>query len=719
MKNRKNLLKKIGAAIIVGIGVMVAVPMATADTGGGLGGGGSAGNLSGSVHWTSIAHNEKGQAWKEFLAMETARGRGENWVTNQVINRVNNNSVCQNSKVIWYIEHDNSGKWVYNYGDETHGSKWDNASTNKKGSTIENPSEVRGSRAPNAAEVTAFKNWDKKSNGNRINGAPGYTIICSGRFDEQVTQPPKETTETTYTYRTDDKPSYTFYEPYSYQSEIVPQLNNFVDGKSFDPIGDNNLNNQKTDVVKTNYAKAIDALTTGKSSGTDIEAIKKQLDAAIAKDAKNSTNATINLNKKNQQGMAEGGVLNVLERTAHARVELHNSERIRIEKKCTYVQTWNTSTGKYNAKKQTGCTTKEETVSNTQEITRNRGSLKNTGFWQMLSVHCNAEQFNALTNATSGSKVVQQGSVRDAIASVVYSKTYSQQPKQLDFGDKNNKTAAKSASANLGFYDKECPFNCTPSSSTSDGASNENNAVDNVNTNGPADSADPQNWGAYSKEVNGNVFEYFRDNDPEDIRVNVWYPQESGVSYDGSAAKSTTITRWAEGTPGVVDSNGGVFTMKSADGTELFTDDNDSAAAQKNWSTDPYSTTTSTQLEGQHNNFTVQATWASDANKPQQLNVKYEYAPMVNTTFPATGIGFKKGSDGSVQTLGKTATVAMPVEGKCYVNYGTEDQVNTTDSFQDNTGSGTTNNLDGDLVEGSGTDKQTNLTVRFVRATAE
>ena len=68
------------------------------------------------------------------------------------------------------------------------------------------------------------------------------------------------------------------------------------------------------------------------------------------------------------------------------------------------------------------------------------------------------------------------------------------------------------------------------------------------------------------------------------------------------------------------------------------------------------------------------------------------------------------------------AATSTAIQGKCYANYGTTTSSSTVDLFQQNTGSGTTNHLEGKIVGGGGTnpkDVATNLVVTFVRATTE
>lgn len=711
-------LKRVVVSLLVGAGVALGIPAAMADTGAGEGGGNSGGNLRGAVHWTSIAFDQKGKAWDGFLKFEVATGRGKSWVIQEVEDRVHSNKVCQNSNVIWYLKSTSTGKWVYNYSQATHGSKWNNYPTNVKKSSIEKPHEVRGQRAPLAAEIRAFKDWDKSSNGGIINGIPGYVIICSGAYNNDGSTPPDKVRTEPETRTEKNQVSYTFDKPHSYSTSIMPQLSEYnKDGKLVDPIGKDNLEIQEANNSRTNYGVAIDKIANGSLKG-NMNTVKSNLESAIAKDEKLKVNNTRDLSANNQAGMAEGGILNVSGFENWASITVTRNDSVRYDRTCTYRATWNSSKGKFNAEKKTCTAWKKKTTNGTPHVIKTKPTQKNSGFWQMLSVHCNAEDFKALANSGNGVKTISQGNTNNKVAAAVNSKVYQKRPTVLDFGDKRNSNAAKKATANLGFYDKECPFDCTPAKSTSSGASSNNGAVNNSGNTGKKGA---DKYGATSGGLNNNSFDFFRDNGQKDVKVDVWYPANvSGVSYKGQAPKTTTVTRWAEGTPGTTGKNGGKFAMKTKSGTTLFNGKTKEAAPQKNWSTDTFDTANSTSLPGLHNEFTVQASWASEKDKPQQLNVKYEYEANVSTVFYGKGLGFTKDGSKVAQRLGTTVNVAAPIEGKCYVNYGTNDDVDTTKVFHDNTGSGTKNNLDGQLLEGPGNKAQkTNLVVRFVRATAE
>lgn len=703
---KTNILRKVLRATAAAMIISLAVPVsAFADTGGGIGGGGSTGNLTGAISWKSFAYNQSGAAY-EALVRESGMSQAN--VDQQIQQRVGNLEVCKRSNVIWYINHNAQNKWVYNYSyTPTHGEKWDNNS--KAYGTIENPAIKSGDRAPSDAEVNAFKSWDRDKNGNKIDQKPGYTIICSGAF----TMPDKEW-QTSNSVSKDDVQTVSYTYPYTWSTEIKRQISQ----NGIDPIGENNLHDQKGGSTKSNFGALWDSLNTNQNQGLNPEQLKTAVDDAVQKD-KTIDHSKITLDEKNKAGMAEGGVLNVYEQTKFATVSTSQTTTTVTTTICKYVQKWDSGQGQYGPVQETCNST--DAVSKRSTADKTSGTLKNTGFWQMLSVHCNQEGFNALIASDPNITVIDSGDPTKAISAVAHTKKYDVQPAKLDFGDNTNGDANKSATGNLGFYDKECPFDCT-AASTGSGATSANGANANKGSNSEdAKVVENGKYGANSEGHSNNSFEYFRDNSKHNISVDVWYPKNvNGVSYNGSAPLTTTVTRWAEGTPGTTGQDGGKFTMKTAAGKDLFTGKDD-PKTQKNWDTTTFSNSSSTILEGLARDFTVQSTWASDGNKPQVLNVKYEYAPTVATKVKGTNLGF---GNGGSQAVGGDVSVNAQIQGKCYVNYGTDSQVNTVKPFHDNTGTGTTNGLDGTLVEGpkdggNANDLQSNLKVNFVRSTTE
>lgn len=710
--NLKNIMKKVAvvsAATSVMLMSSVTPAVAAGDTGGGGDNDHNAGGASSSQSWVSVIKdgtNKDGtsKTWDLFL-------KKAHW--GNTISRLKdlnvNLKVCQTSSVIWYLAN-SKDYWSSGYQGYTHGPIW-NGNANRNGS-IEKPYKALGDRKVTQREVDNIIKWDKEENGHRIDKSTkdskgGYTVLCSG--PDRIAPPPIITLENGKT--TSNKESISFTEPYSWTTDVTRQISK--SGK--DPIGVDNLHNQSGTPIKSNFGKLWDKYNTSKDQ--EVKNLKQQVEAALEKD-KTIDHSKLSLDQKNQEGMAEGGVLNVNERTQYATLNTTKTTKNTVIMKCTTTFTWDDSKNDWKANKKCAKDTTKTEVSYTAN--KSQGTLKNTGFWQMLSVHCNQAQFNELINSDNTLKVVNTGDATKAISAVVNTKKYASQPKVLDFGDSRNTNAAKKKTADLAFYNKECPFDCTPVANTT-GASSENGATSNViNGKGTVKSVRGGKYGVVSSDITNNSFEFFRDNKDQKLVADVWYPKDNAVvKYNGAKPLTTTVTRDASGTPGVASNNGGQFTMTTKSGKKLFTGST-AAKTQMNWDVTTFSNSTATILPGLEREFNVKSTWASEDNRPQIINIKWEYAPSVGTKVNAVNIGFGSGSS---QKLGSTKTLVADIQGKCYANFGTNAQKSTIDAFQQNTGSGTTNNLDGKLFESAtglgAKDKQTNLVLNFVRSTTE
>lgn len=664
-------IRKILTSAIIAIGLVSgSVTAASASTGGGTGGGGSTGQQSG-FYWASVSSSSAGTAYSQFLAKS---GWSRTTTEREVANRVGNTAVCNNSDVIWFLM--GPQVWAYNFqGYPTWLTHW-----MFRGS-IQNPQSLYGP-VPNATQYQHFIDWDNGIGGMRrdnpgTNGSYGYTIVCS-----YATHRP---TTTRYSYPTPrvtqstDTKSYT--EPYSWSTEVTRQPLAGDGGK--DPIGADNLHNQAVVDQKTNFGLFWDSLAT--SAPLTPQQLTSGVTTALNKD-KTQSHATTALDAANKAGMAEGGVLNVKEQTKYATVSTSETTVVTTPIRCVHTATWNSYWGAYNAET-TSCGDLPSSTAITRTSSKVAGTQQNTGFWQMLAVHCNKEEFEALLASDSTLKKITTPDSTNAISGSVYTQKYASQPAKLDFGDSTNTNAAKAKTGRLAFFDKECPFDCKPAGNVS-------------------------SPGASSGSINSNALEFFRDNAAKKVTVDTWVPETgNGVAYDGSPALTTTITRDVNGTPSLSGSNGGKFTMKSTKGDTLFTGTTTTAPTQKNWDKSKFSGPMATLLTGQHNSFNLQASWASDAGKPQAFNFKWEYAPTVTTTVPLSGVGF---GAGAAQSVGTTGSVAAAIEGKCYTFFGAA-APSTVSDFGANTGTGTVNTLDNKLRA----EAAAKLTANFVRSTTE
>lgn len=706
--NWKKFRKILGATVVSLALVSGPAITANADTTGGMGGGGGGGGAYSGFEWVSIAGN-KGAVYDEFVKKSKWGSQ-----TDSIVNaRIGGNGVgiCRDSNAIWFIRSAQGG-WTYNYTGGTHGS----SSGNVQGS-IEKPYSAYGDRRPIAEEVQAFKDWDGGQNGGRIDNVPGYTIICSGKFMQ-----PDITWSTWPSSSTTSSTSASYREPYSYVTTATRQALKDDGGK--DIIGEDNLHAQSS-VQKTEYGKIYDSINTAGGQGISPADLKSKVDAALAIDA-NADRPKIDLDDANKKGMAEGGILNMTSFVKYANISTQESTTTTTSSRCDYRMTWNSYWAVYNsASVNCGSTVSTASSRNSQKDVDSTQQVRN--FWQMLSVHCNEAEYKALLNSDPSLIEISGPDPSRSISGVVRTQNYAGVPLITDFAPSDSvipikgkplPPAAKIRTGELGFYDKECPFDCTPSNNSADGASKANGALSNV-VKTPSVLPGTLFGATTDDKTNSNAFEFFRDNAAKSITVNTWYPKSgNGVAYAGEAPVTTTVARDITGTPSVDGSGGGKFTMKATNGEAMFTGGTKAPSLQKNWDTSTFSSPAMTILKGLNNKITVQSTWASDAGKPQAFNFKWEYAPNVNTTVPLKLIGFGPGGSQVIGTLGSATT---PIEGKCYTYFGKSpaDPVpSTVTDFGANTGSETINNLDAGLLTGPrGNDAK--MTANFVRSTTE
>lgn len=518
---------------------------------------------------------------------------------------------------------------------------------------------------------------------------------------------------------------------YSREVTVTPQINAVepTTGDIYDPIGKDNLHIQSSGPLKTAYGNLIDVYAAGTS--LDPAEVIENLQAACDLDD-GSSRPRVDLDGPNQEGMAEGGVLNITERERDATFSASQTysefdsciarEFTSDDGGATWTLTGNTKecTGDYPPTKDYSGVDVEALVSTTPKV---------SGFWQMISVRCNLEGFEALVDATDGIQVANTGG-DPYLASAAYSKRYDTIPSKLDFGDPTNPNEAKAATGKLGFYDKECGFECV-ASPDHPSATHGNGGIFNVGNQEavPGGTVNDDFYGAVSGDHNNNEFTYFRDNQPRPLKIDVAFPRSSGrITYDGSAPLTTTVLRWAEGTPSIDGSDGGQFTMKTNDGDVVFDPDGGDVRLQKSWDPIPgvtsdsdivYSNSTVAVLKGLHRDFTVQSTWASEPKYPQVLNFKWEYNVQGNTRMMVRGLGMAAPGAVGHGRAGVAETISAEIQGKCHAFFGPA-PVDTELPFTRGTGTDTPKDdyIDRGLIEGPESDRST-VSLKFVRSTSE
>lgn len=729
-KEKGRTLKKVFAALSLGAlmlsGAIISIPTAvsplveTAEAGvaGGGQGGGGGGAIGGNHYWVKFPN-------PSILS----NGRIGN-----VPNVWRDSQVCRNAIEVWGLVPD-----VVNYNNAIGGS-WTyslvHVSGNANTSAMANGGQLVDSIVKNTG-------WDRGSAAGYVNDK---NLVCIDNPNVLVNAEWRY--EVRHTGTRND--SFTENQVHTYTSSVTPQP---IEGKA-DPIGDVNLNNQSS-TFRTHYGRVWDeykAASTAPGANTRdlVGEFKDRFTRAKALDAQaDAGRAQVELNEGNRAGLAEGGILNVSEHGRMARASVSTQSRSYEVWRCGFVRY--SQTGWQSAN---GCGRVTGTMNwnnlpadsiwnlPTSAKWSNRGSVnpnpsnatswtayasvinpstetqKNFGFWQIISAHCNEAGLTALKAALGGDLTkLDSGDGTTNISGLYRTKHYAERPSVLPLGQNHSSlSSAQRDTAKLGFYDKECPFDCTASSSSSAGASAVNGAINNVGNSG---TKTPKGlFGAKSNDnFNGNYFELFRDNTERTIRPDVWYPTNTkGVSYSGEAPKTTLITRWSGGTPKLgTEFNAYVGTGSSK--KSIFDVENTTAQPnQKNWdAAGEFKRSTAFQSKGLVSDVTVQSTWASDVNKPQALQFAWEYAPSVTSKVPST-LGFAQGNNVS---LGGSVNRATTVDGRCWGEFGTTAQAGLNDNktkLRANTGTGTTTAFstnNGDF------NNRNNLVMNFIRGTSE
>ena len=547
---------------------------------------------------------------------------------------------------------------------------------------------------------------------------------------------------------------------YSRTTTVTPQpVEAIVDGKPkmvTDPIGATNLNAQSV-IQKTNFGNVYDEYRRAvEAPGANAKNIVAQFKAKFANAraadaAAKDTRKEVALNKGNQDGLGEGGILNVNEHIRNASAVASTSTNSRQVWRCGWDH-WSKSgwqpsgcqavggsinpdnldrAGKAFARWDSQGQRDRYNPSNsgatswTTIATTERSSLasqQQTGFWQILAAHCNAQGIAALS-ARMGTDLValDSGDSSKSVSGLVRTKFYDAQPTVLPLGqDHSSLSSAQRATSKLGFFDKECPFDCTPDRSGA-GASDKNKAKSNVSDDKLTSTAVKGRYGAKSDgSVNSSYSEMFRDNIERTVRPDVWYPitGEKGVSYDGSAPKTTMVTRWEGGTP-TLGTEFNAFALKDGKKISLFDATKDASQPnQRNFdAAEGYTSLASGQVPGLVTDIEVKSTWASTIGSPQSLQIAWEYTPKVASRVPST-VSFTSGGGLNIKSF---ANVSTGIDGRCWAEYGTKEQTSSSkmlaaSELRAGTGTGSVTRFLG--TDGEETNSR-NLVLNFVRGTSE
>lgn len=526
-----------------------------------------------------------------------------------------------------------------------------------------------------------------------------YSVICSGdvtpewNFDMEVVGTDYAATKGVYSYTAtvDGK-----YVPSGGWQAVTPTTNKTEFGKLYDKLnGTNEATYQQLAQTAPQLAEQ------SKTPGKDM---------------------LIDIGDSNAKAVAKGGVLDYSLYAKYATIDGSAQDVYKVSfRKCSTSEPWFASSktprlyydrsgaaSTVNWMK-TICGSGSVSVSGpTKSYSLKKGydTPKMVSFWEKIIAHCNEEGMNAV-RAKLGGNASSASSDKNTGAVVTKTFTDATQARSSMGGLLGESTGAFAETRDKGFFDKECPFTCTPETSTS--------------------SSVPE--GSTNVSETGPDMTLFRDNEVKNFTVDRWVPTSSnGVTFDSKQkAVSTTVVVDRNGTPSVTgtDSSGkesGSAKIVGYDSTgkevKLFgfnKDASDSAANQKNWSVNTKSNLYAATVQGEITSFGARANWASDDGKPVKLNIKWEYQPSVSTPVSVSKSGFS--STAGALPGGANDQVSVPVQGKCYAHFNRPGSdatyTDTTKIFHDNTGSGSTNELDKNIID----DITSQITLTFVRST--
>lgn len=649
-----------------------------ANDGGGTGTGGCVGscNLNGPWYWRYTQTTPGATAWQKFAGKSSgsagAGGMRRQTVESHVLNDIravgmtNKQllSVCQKSEYVWWVSGSNpvfrgrDNGWGWNLSSRTF------------------PATTSGKKFTEAQRAEYWSRMDLDFESKMIDwvqkrSTRNYVLLCSGFIEEPLVKQRDPIVK--YYEKTVFDDNRTMYRhPYSYSYDVQRQDIEAPDGKPADPIGEDNLHDQAMTTVVTNYGKLYNDMKTNPAAYKSLTPtqIKAKVDAALLKD-KTLARPSVALDTRNRQGLAEGGVLNIIRYSAEA--EIYTSWSKAKTYSCKQVIGWRWS--QYHDKwvkedPVTSCTL----VASDSDVSSSVGKIGLSipqSFWQILSVHCNRDQAIELQQAT-GATIKSFGSERttDVLYSKPISLTDGKLPTTLDFGDSTNPSEIKANSGLLEFYTHECglTFNCISETRNYAPTKAKDNILDSEYYKG--ENYKVQRYGARSGNVNGSNFVFFRDNKNRKIVTDVWYPElkdaeivaanshvtdaEADEKYsrwdkrNNSWDATTQISRWSEGTPDVVGDT--KFVMTDEDGRPVFTEDN--KVAKK--------------FPGVENTVDVKSSWASQTGKPQLINFKWTYRVRV----PFTSLIQVTDMGSPDPTKATSITQTSFISKDCYSQYG-------------------------------------------------
>lgn len=396
---------------------------------------------------------------------------------------------------------------------------------------------------------------------------------------------------------------------YSYRVVISP-----VKPKGFESLSKEDKDEWlKTHVTQeltpelTEAGKFIQKFNLGEIKGSYDSSEKWDSLSAKLKDLNNKEqfNSNVNLNSQNLKGFQRGGVYTITTYVKQVTVQASTSDIVRVDTSCVL-------TGTNSSDWKTKETAIKKTVSDANvDGNNNVKSVQisgNTGYsprksYQILNVRCNKTEFQKMVERT-GSTVFSFGEGTASTAQSPVAK---------------NRVATYYNDLNTDFFynGKECNFKCNASPVGHPRGGND--SARNIQNNGD----NTKNYGAQSSFISNNSFTFFRDNQVNLIRYDIWHPTSlpGDIAFNEAenTAYKTTVTLDPNGTP-----SGELFNFLDDSNHVLLA----GATLKSN---------NSVTLNGQYNKFGYQGAYSSEKDHEQKTNLYHVYKVAVKTNVPTLG----------------------------------------------------------------------------------
>jgi len=422
----------LGAAVAFTLVFSVAAP-ASADTTAGEGGGG--GGASGTSSWYWAYGDRPGDAWNAFVAdwgNGVREGNGTIYASDGT-NLGANLNTCKNAAQIWWIHFNNPNSarfWgldpgynIRDSGGTGHLPNWWVDNTGLTGAARDARGYVPAGTTLSDGYTTPsggyFTDWVKSRASSYVSSSTSNSssvvVVCSTLSPALVVDESGTQTRTITNGDTYNSPS-SF--ATTVQREVLNTTNASTTDGGADLIGVNNLHDQAAVSVTTNYGNVLRGIVNGTLFGsTPMNNLSRaqwtQIATLIANARTQDTtlqHGQVELDAANKAGLAEGGVLNVTEWAQRATITTSGSQTYQDPWRYTGVRYWSGS-GWGPVQNVNWIDTKLSTTpvwnngngwtlaSESYSVTSANPTQENTGFWQLLSVHCNLDELNALKSA--------------------------------------------------------------------------------------------------------------------------------------------------------------------------------------------------------------------------------------------------------------------------------------------------------------------------------